>query len=105
MDILSWWDKFKINMSFVYHRAVFWVLSAWGLIHVYWDTMMTDQDHLAFYDMMPFGLGKLAPFIIFGVSYLIANGWPQPALKEKLAAKTDAVETDKLMQLNLERKQ
>lgn len=87
---LTWWDKFKINASLLIHKGTFWVLTVWGMVKIYWDTMMTSEDHLAFYSSMPLGLGKFVPMAIFIVSYFIANGWPQPALADKKAEKTAA---------------
>lgn len=88
-EILSWWGKFKLNLAHWYQYATVWVLSVWGLVEVYWQTMMTNEEHQAFYAAVPFGLGKMAPFIIFAISYLVAHGFPQPALEKKIDASAE----------------
>lgn len=91
--VLSWWETFKLNLSHIWAYATAWVLGMWGLIGVYWTTMMTDADHQGIYDMMPFGLGKAGPLIVFAITYIAAHGWPQPALEAKLEiAKEKAVD-------------
>lgn len=92
-EILSWWEKFKLNLSHWYAYAQAWVLGAWGIAAIYWNTMMSEPEHQALYDMVPWGLGKLVPPALFFVTYLGAHGWPQPALEEKLqVAETKAVD-------------
>jgi len=93
---LTTWEMFKVNASLLWHKATFWVVTIWGLGKIYWDTMMTAQDHQAFYDLLPYGLGKFVPFVLFAVSYFVANGWPQPALAEKKAEKVASAIGDKL---------
>lgn len=92
-EILSWWGKTKLNLVAWYQYSTVWVLAAWGGVIVYWQTMMTETDHAAFFAAVPFGLGKFGPFIAFGVTYIAAHGWPQPKLEAKIeTAKADAVD-------------
>ena len=88
-EILTWWEKFKLNLAHWYGFAQTWVLGMWGVAYAYWTLGMTDADHVAFYALMPFGIGKLGPLIAFAVSYIAAHGWPQPALEQKLAVSAE----------------
>lgn len=94
---LTWWDKFKISSLLIFHKGVAWVMSFWLVAKIYWDTMMTDADHQAFYGYMPFGLGHYAPILIFAITYFIANGWPQPVLAKKIEEKKSEMLSDKLI--------
>lgn len=95
-NVLTFWDKFKLNLSHWYQRATYIVLGLWGVGLAVWNTMMTDADHQAVYALVPYGLGKFAPFVAFAITYVAANGWPQPALQAKITAKKEEVVQAKL---------
>lgn len=92
MILLTWWETFKLNLHAWYQQATVWVLGVWGVIGIYWNTMMTEADHQSLYDMVPWGLGRFVPPALFAISYFAAHGWPQPKLEAKLeTAKVEAV--------------
>lgn len=88
----AFWIQFKANLKLAFAHAEVWVLSIWGIVEVYWQTMMSDADKTAFLDSMPFGLGKFLPLALFVVSYFVAHGWPQPKLDAKMAVSQANVE-------------
>lgn len=89
-QILTWWEMFKVNTSLLLHKGVAWVVSAWSLAAILWS-LASDADKQALYDAVPFGLGRWVPLILALISYVVANGWPQPKLAEKKDEKVAAV--------------
>jgi len=98
-EILSWWEKFKLNLKHLWAYATVWVLTLWGGAYAYWVTL-SDAEHTAFYDAVPFGLGKFGPLFVFAATYIAAHGWPQPVLEEKNEASKVAAVEKKLDQID-----
>jgi len=90
---MSLLDSFKVYFSVLHRYATVWVMAIWALAKLYWETQMTEVDHQAFYDLLPYGIGKFIPITLFIVSFFVAHGWPQPALEAKIEEKKAEITT------------
>lgn len=84
---LTFWQKFRANLDFVWRKAQTWAVTFWGAVEMLWQAVDSDVKTQMVQGVMS---PKWVGFGIAGlgiVSYFAAHGWPQPKLAAKLAAK------------------
>jgi hypothetical protein len=83
---MTFWDKFRANLQFVWHKAQTWSTMFWGTLTTLWQAIDNDAKTQMVHGLLQpkwVGVGLAGCGI---VSFFVAHGWPQPNLTAKLAA-------------------